>query len=84
MLIFLNVHYVSGMKLNLLLVSWIMRHYPHLDVNFSNHKYYIVDEVTKKTIGLGLEDHGLFRLVYIEQIKEYALVFKGALDISIL
>jgi hypothetical protein len=42
-LFFLNVYYVPSMELNLLLVSQIMRHYPHLDVNFSNHKCYIVD-----------------------------------------
>ena len=35
---FLNVYYVLGMKFNLLSVSQIMRHGPHLDVTFSNHK----------------------------------------------
>ena len=63
MLMFLNVYYVPGMKLNMLLVSQIMRHCLHLDVNFSNHKCYIVDKESKKTIALGLEDQGLFRLV---------------------
>ena len=52
---FLNVYYVPGMKLNLLSVSQIMRHCPHLAVNFSNHKCYIVDKETKKTIALGVE-----------------------------
>jgi hypothetical protein len=65
MLMFLNVHYVSCMELNMLSVSQIMRHSPHLDVNFSNHKCYIVDKNTKKIIALGVEDHGLFRLVGI-------------------
>jgi len=65
MLMFLNFHYVPGMELNLLSVSQIMRHSPHLDVNFSNHKCYIVDKNTKKIVALGVEDHGLFRLVDI-------------------
>jgi hypothetical protein len=42
-LIFHNVYYVSGMDLNLFLVSQIMRHCLHLDVNFSNHKCYTID-----------------------------------------
>jgi hypothetical protein len=82
--IFLNVYYVPSMELNLLSMSQIMRHFPHLDVNFSNHKCYIVDQVTKKTISLGVEDHGLFRLVDIGQVKEHALATKGASDITTL
>jgi hypothetical protein len=65
MLMFLNVHYVPSMELNLFLVSHIMRHSPHLDVNFINHKCYFVDKNTKKIVSLGVEDHGLFRLVDI-------------------
>jgi len=65
MFMFLYVYYVPGMELNLLSVSRIMRHNPHLDVNFSNHKCYIVDRETKKIAALGVEDHGLFRLVDI-------------------
>ena len=65
MLMLLNVYYVPGMKFNLLSVSQIMRHGPHLDATFSNHKCYIVDWATKKTVALGVEDHGLFRLVDI-------------------
>jgi hypothetical protein len=65
MLIFLNVYYMPGMELNLLSVSQIMWHNPQLDVNFSNHKCYIVDKETKKIVSLGVEDHGLFRLVDI-------------------
>jgi hypothetical protein len=42
-----------------------MRNSPHLDVNFSNHKCYIVDKNIKKIVSLGVEDHGLFRLVDI-------------------
>jgi hypothetical protein len=53
MLIFLNVYYVPGMELNLLSVSQIMWHNPQLDVNFSNHKCYIVDKETKKIVALG-------------------------------
>jgi hypothetical protein len=40
-----------------------MPHHPQLDVKFSYHKIYIVDMKTKKTIVLGVEDHGLFTLV---------------------
>jgi transposase InsO family protein len=61
-----------------------MRHDPHLDVNFSNHKCYIVDRETKKIVALGVEDHGLFRLVDIGQVKEHALAAKSASDISTL
>ena len=64
-LIFPNVCIVLGMEPNLPLVNHIMRHYPHLDVNFSNHKCYIVDKESKKTISLCMEDYGLFRLVDI-------------------
>ena len=53
------------MELNLLSVNPIMEHNPQLDVNFSNHKCYIVDKDTRKTIALGVEDHGLFKLVDI-------------------
>jgi hypothetical protein len=84
MLMFLNVHYVPGMELNLLSVSQIMRHSPHLDVNFSNHKCYIIDKNTKKIIALGVEDHGLFRLVDIGQGREHALAAKSASDICTL
>jgi hypothetical protein len=84
MLMFLNVHYVPGMELNFLSVSQIMRHSPHLDVNFSNHKCYIIDKNTKKIIALGVEDHGLFRLVDIGQGREHALVVKSASDICTL
>jgi hypothetical protein len=84
MLMFLNVYYVPGMELNLLSVRQIMRHDPHLDVNFSNHKCYIVDRETKKIVALGVEDHELFRLVDIGQVKEHALAAKSASDISTL
>jgi len=62
---FLNVYHVPSMEPNLLSVSKIMRHCPQLNVNFSNHKCYIVDKETKKTIDFGVEDHGLLRLVDI-------------------
>ena len=52
-----------------------------MNVNFSNHKCYIVDKDTKKTVALGVEDHGLFRLVDIGQGKEHALSAKSASDI---
>ena len=84
MLTFLNVYYVLEMKLNLLSISQIMRHSLHLDVNFSNHKCYTVDKETMKTVALGVDDHGLFRLVDIGQVKEHALATKSASDIRTL
>ena len=84
MLMFLNVYYVPRMKLNLLLVCHIMRHFPHLDVNFRNHKCFIVDKETKKSVALGVEDQGLFKLVDIGQVKEHALAAKSASDINTL
>lgn len=81
---FLNVHYVPGMELNLHSISQIMRHSPHLDVVFSNHKCYIVDKETKKTIALGVEDYVLFRLVDIGQVKDHALAAKSASEIGTL
>jgi hypothetical protein len=58
-----------------------MRHSPHLDVNFSNHKCYIIDKNTKKMISLGVEGHGIFKLVEIGQGKDHALAPKSALYI---
>jgi hypothetical protein len=56
-LIFLNVHvyYVPSMELNLLSVSQIMWHNPQLDVNFRNHKCYMVGKETNKIVALGVE-----------------------------
>lgn len=78
MLMSLDVYYVLGMELNLLSVSQIMRHYPHLDVNLSNHKCHIVDKETEKNIAFGVKDRGLFRLVDSGQVGEHALAAKGA------
>jgi hypothetical protein len=61
-MVFLNVHYVPGMDKNLLSVSEIMKHNPHLHVIFSNHKCYFVDKVSKKTLTLGIEEHGIFKV----------------------
>jgi hypothetical protein len=72
------------MELNLLSVNQYMRHCPYLDINFSNHKCYIVDKKTKKTITLGVEDHELFRLVDIGQVREHPLVAKSAWNINTL
>ena len=54
MLIFLNVHYVLGIELNLLSVSQIMRHCPSLVINFSNHKCYVVEKEIQKVISNGI------------------------------
>ena len=76
MIIFLNVYYLPGTELNLLSVSHIMRHSPQLDVNFSNHKCYIFDKETKKTVDPGIEYHQLIRLEDIGQVREHALTAK--------
>jgi hypothetical protein len=83
-LMLFNVYYVSDMELNLLSVHQILRHGPHLDVNFSYHKCYIVDRETNKTIALGVQDHGLLKLVDTGQVKEHALKAKSASNISTL
>eukprot|EP00253_Pinus_taeda_P027502 PITA_27502 len=62
-LIFLNVHYVPGMEINLLSVSQIMRNSPQLDVVFRAHKCSIINRETSLTVVVGLEDHGLYRLL---------------------
>eukprot|EP00253_Pinus_taeda_P006371 PITA_06371 len=62
-LIFLNVYYVPGMEINLLSISQIMRNSPRLDVVFSTHKCSIIDRETSLTVAVGLEDHGLYRLL---------------------
>jgi hypothetical protein len=51
---------------------------PPTRCQFINHKCYIVDKQTKKAIALSVEDHGLFRLVDIRQVKEHALAGKSA------
>ena len=84
MLIFLNVYYVPIMELNLLSFCHIMSHCPHLDVTFSNHERYIVDKETKKTSGIGVEDHGLLKLLDIRRVKEHGLASKIPSNISIL
>ena len=83
-MVFLDVWYVPSMEHNLLSVSQIMRHYPHLDVIFRNHKCYMVDKSTKRIVALGVEDHGLYRLVDIDRKQEHALVAKSAQDMSAL
>ena len=70
MSVFLNVYYVTRMELSLLSVNQIMRHCPHLDVHFNNHKCYTIDKRTKKTIAPGVKDRGLFKLIDIGQVKE--------------
>ena len=72
-LIFLHVYYVPGMKINLLSVSQIMRNSPQLDVVFSAHKCSIIDRETSRTVAVGLEDHGLYRLLDTGDFPEVAL-----------
>eukprot|EP00253_Pinus_taeda_P014834 PITA_14834 len=72
-LIFLNVYYVPGMEINLLSVGQIMRNSPQLDVVFKAHKCSIIDKETSLTIVVGLEDHGLYRLLDTGDSPEVAL-----------
>ena len=71
--IFLDVYYVPGMELNLLSVSQLLRHSPHLAVTFSSHQCTITDRVTKSTVVVGLEDHGLFRLTDSNDSQDLAM-----------
>eukprot|EP00253_Pinus_taeda_P017030 PITA_17030 len=72
-LIFLNVYYVPGMEINLLSISQIMRNSPQLDVVFSAHKCSIIDRDTRLTVVVGLEDHGLYKLLDTGDSPEVAL-----------
>lgn len=72
-LIFLDVYFVSGMELNLLLVSQIMTHSPQLDIVFIMHTCNIVHRETRTTVVQGLEDHGLYRLVDFGDSQEHAM-----------
>jgi hypothetical protein len=51
-----------------------MKHNPHLHVIFNNHKCYFVGRANKKTFKLGIEEHGIFRLVDVREPKEYLLM----------
>eukprot|EP00253_Pinus_taeda_P027273 PITA_27273 len=77
-LIFLNVYYVPGMEINLLFVSQIMRNSPQLDVVFSVHKCSIIDRETNLTVAVGLEDHGLYRLLETGNFPEVALAARAS------
>lgn len=75
-LIFLNVYYVPRMELNLLSVSQILRRSPRLDVTFNSHQCNIIDWETQCIVVVGLEDHGLFRLVDFSDSQELAMAAK--------
>eukprot|EP00253_Pinus_taeda_P036695 PITA_36695 len=77
-LIFLNVYYVLGMEINLLSVSQIMRNSPQLDVVFSVHKFSIIDRETSLTVAVGLEDHGLYKLLDTCDFPEVALAARAS------
>jgi hypothetical protein len=51
-------------------------------VIFSNHKYYLVDKVSKKTLVVGIEDHGIFRWFDAKEAKESALMAKSGQNSS--
>ena len=73
-LIFLDVYYIPGMELNLLSVSQLLRHSPHLAVTFSSHQCTITDPATKFAVAVSLEDHGLFRLIDFGDSRDLAMV----------
>jgi hypothetical protein len=51
-----DVYYVPCLEKNLLSISSIMKHSPHLDINFSNNRCFIVDKNSKKMIAMGVEE----------------------------
>lgn len=55
-----------------------MRHFPWPDVVFSSHKCSIIDRETRATIAVGIEDHGLYRLVDIGDSQEHAMAVKSS------
>eukprot|EP00253_Pinus_taeda_P007197 PITA_07197 len=61
------------MEINLLSVSQIMRNPPQLDVVFSAHKCSIIDRENSLTVAVGLEDHGLYRILDTSDFREVAL-----------
>eukprot|EP00253_Pinus_taeda_P032077 PITA_32077 len=75
-LIFLNVYYVPSMEINLLSVNQIMRNSPQLYVVFSVHKCSTIDKETSLTIVVGLEDHGLYKLLGTGDSPEVALTVR--------
>ena len=50
-----------------------MRNSPQLDVVFSTHKCSIIDRESSLTVAVGLEDHGLYRLLDTGDSPEVAL-----------
>ena len=75
---FLNVCYVPGMKHNLLSVSQIMKHSPQLDVVFSGNKCSIIDRASRTTLAIGLEDHGIYRLIDSGDSLEHAFIAESS------
>ena len=72
-LIFLDVYYVPRMELNLLSVSQLLRHSPHLDVTFSSHQCTIIDWATQSIVAMDLEDRGLFQLTNSSDSRDLAM-----------
>jgi len=64
-MLFVNFFFVLGLDKNLLSISEIMKHNPHLNVFFSNNMRYIFNKHCKKLDGVGVEERGLFRLVCV-------------------
>jgi hypothetical protein len=46
-------------------------------VIFNTHKHYFVDKASKKTLTLSIKEHGIFKLVDVGEVKEYALMAKS-------
>jgi hypothetical protein len=63
-----DVYYVHCSEKNILLVSSIMKHSLYLHINFSDNRCFIVDKNSKKMVAMGVEEHGLFQLLYVDKI----------------
>jgi hypothetical protein len=47
-LLFRDVYYILVLQKNILSISWIVKHSPHLDVVLSDYRCFIVDKKRKK------------------------------------
>ena len=71
---------VPRLDKNILSINENMKHYPNLDVIFSNNRCYIVNKHHNKLVGMGVEDHGLFFLVSDYTILEHTLMTNNGQD----
>lgn len=83
-LLFVKVFFVTGLEKDLLSINEIMKHNPHLDVVFTNNRCYIFYKISKKLVGMGVEDQVLLHLVSTNPVQEHALMTGSAQDEFIL